>query len=137
MFENSEKLFIILVIALLVLGPSKLAGLGGTLGRAIRDFRNSVREAQDTFASSVREAHETFTSTEQSYASQDVPPPQALPAPDPSLQPAASSTAGHETPLRAPEPAQASVSGDLDEFEGPHSLASEPSAEAVRESAQH
>lgn len=35
-------LIIILVVALLVLGPGKLPETGAALGRAIRDFRNAV-----------------------------------------------------------------------------------------------
>jgi TatA/E family protein of Tat protein translocase len=40
---NIEKdLIIILLIALLVFGPSKLAGLGSALGKTIREFRKAI-----------------------------------------------------------------------------------------------
>ena len=35
-------LVIILVIALLVFGPGKVGELGGTLGRAVKDFRDAA-----------------------------------------------------------------------------------------------
>lgn len=38
------ELIIILVVALLLFGPQRMAGIGGALGRAIRDFRNAVRD---------------------------------------------------------------------------------------------
>src|SRR5262245_3008610 len=77
MFDNPEKLFIILLIALFIFGPQKLIGLGSSMGKAIREFRGHVRDAQEQFHSAVAEAQqtaeETFTATE----------PPALPAPEP------------------------------------------------------
>lgn len=40
------ELIVILVIALLIFGPQRLAGIGSALGRAIREFRGAVREAE-------------------------------------------------------------------------------------------
>ncbi len=70
MFENSEKLLFFLVIALLFLGPEKMAGLGTTLGRAIREFRSTVRGAHETFHEEVSSAAQEFSS-----AAADVAPP--------------------------------------------------------------
>lgn len=39
-----HHLIIILVIALLVFGPGKIGDLGGSLGRAVRDFKKSMNE---------------------------------------------------------------------------------------------
>ncbi len=137
-FENPVKLMIIITLALLIFGPARLAGIGGALGRAMRDFRNSMREAQDTVSSSFREAQDTFSSIEQSSATPDVPSPHALPGPDPS---ASSWTPGPSGTAHATEPAKellatsgANVSTGEDEFEEPYSLASEPTAEALRRS---
>lgn len=145
MFDNPEKLFIILLIALFILGPQKLIGLGASMGKAIREFRGHVRDAQEQFHSAVAEAQKTeeaFTATE----------PPALPAPEPivpdwgrSPQPAAAvPEAGAGTATTAPDPgtapavpaaaaASASSTESAVEDEGPHSLASEPSSHAVRE----
>lgn len=39
-----QHLIIILVIALVIFGPGKIADLGGTLGRGIRDFKKAMNE---------------------------------------------------------------------------------------------
>ncbi len=117
MFDNPEKLLILLVIALLIFGPSKMAGLGSTIGRTIKDFRSAVRGA-----------HETFTSEMEQAAAAVEPPPPALPSPDPVTPPLA--------PLDRPEehePAAAS-SAPASEPDGLSSLASEPTAETLRKS---
>jgi sec-independent protein translocase protein TatA len=38
-------LLILLVIILIIFGPSKLADVGGALGKAIRDFKKSLNES--------------------------------------------------------------------------------------------
>jgi sec-independent protein translocase protein TatA len=40
---GAPELIIILVILLLIMGPSKLAGLGGSLGKGIREFRTALK----------------------------------------------------------------------------------------------
>lgn len=40
---GAPELLVILVILLLIMGPGKLAGLGGSLGRSIREFRQAVQ----------------------------------------------------------------------------------------------
>ena len=69
------KLFILAVIALMILGPSKFAGLGSTLGRTIRDFRNALRSAQD-------EARQTFSEITDGALDVTNEFRQALPSPD-------------------------------------------------------
>ena len=39
-----HHLILILVIALIVFGPGKIADLGGTLGRGLRDFKKAMHE---------------------------------------------------------------------------------------------
>lgn len=41
------ELMVILIIALLIFGPQRLAGIGGAMGRAIREFRGAVRDAEN------------------------------------------------------------------------------------------
>ncbi len=43
-------LLVILVIVLIIFGPSKLGDVGGALGKAIRDFKRSMNEPDDTTA---------------------------------------------------------------------------------------
>jgi sec-independent protein translocase protein TatA len=58
------ELIIILVIALLILGPGKLPDVGSALGKSIREFRKA--------ASDVQEATKVDVSP--------LPPPQATPS---------------------------------------------------------
>lgn len=49
MFEGLLQpvhLIIILAIVMIVFGPGKLPGLGGALGKGIREFRDSVKEVE-------------------------------------------------------------------------------------------
>ncbi len=39
-------LILILLIALIIVGPGKLANLGGALGKSVREFRNSVKDEE-------------------------------------------------------------------------------------------
>ena len=39
-----SHLLILLVIILIIFGPSKLGDVGGALGRAIRDFKGAINE---------------------------------------------------------------------------------------------
>jgi len=41
------ELMVILIVAMLIFGPQRLAEVGGAMGKAIREFRRSVREAED------------------------------------------------------------------------------------------
>lgn len=42
-----QELLIILVIALVIFGPSKLPQIGSGLGKAIRDFKKGVSSEED------------------------------------------------------------------------------------------
>ncbi len=41
------EILIILAIALLIFGPSKLADLGKGLGEGIRNFKSSIKDGED------------------------------------------------------------------------------------------
>jgi sec-independent protein translocase protein TatA len=41
-----SHLLILLVIILIIFGPSKLGDVGGALGRAIRDFKSAMNEPE-------------------------------------------------------------------------------------------
>jgi TatA/E family protein of Tat protein translocase len=84
---GAPELIIILVIALLVLGPGKLPEVGSALGKGIREFRKA--------ATDVKEA-----------ASIDVAPP--APAAAPAATPAAAAT---PAPVVQAESSSAAASG--------------------------
>jgi sec-independent protein translocase protein TatA len=128
MFDNPEKLFILFVIALMIFGPSKLASLGSSLGRSIRDFRSAVRGAHDEFRTAVQEHVDAITP--------------ALPSPEPMFGETAMSGygTGMDTPaaagaasIHAADAAAAAPAAALTE-DDPASLASEPTDAALRES---
>lgn len=50
MFSNIgiPGLILILVVALIVFGPSKLPEIGRSLGRSLREFKNEVKDLTDT-----------------------------------------------------------------------------------------
>ena len=42
------ELLVILVIALIIFGPSKISELGKGLGEGIKNFKNAVKEGENT-----------------------------------------------------------------------------------------
>ena len=48
------ELMVILVIALVIFGPSKLPQIGSGLGKAIRDFKKGVTDSEDDEATKDR-----------------------------------------------------------------------------------
>jgi Sec-independent protein translocase protein TatA len=128
--ENPMKLFVLAVIALMILGPQRFAGLGGTLGRTIRDFRNALRSAQD-------DARETFSELTREATNATAEFQHALNAPEstPDLSFPSTYVGGQAS---APEPAPAAPAAALHgaDDEDVASLASEPTAAASRELAQ-
>jgi sec-independent protein translocase protein TatA len=73
------ELIIILVIALLILGPGKLPEVGASLGKSIREFRKAVTDVSD--ATRVDVAPTPTTSPNQAQTTQPAPPQVAAPQP--------------------------------------------------------
>jgi len=48
-----QHLVIILIIALVIFGPGKIAELGGSLGRGVRDFKKAMAEPETTGAAAA------------------------------------------------------------------------------------
>ncbi len=89
------ELIIILVIALLVIGPGKLPEVGSALGKSIREFRKAATDVKE--AASIEPAATRAPIVPNTLAARPAPP-----APDPteSAAPAdnATSGSGPETP---------------------------------------
>jgi sec-independent protein translocase protein TatA len=82
------ELIVILVIALLILGPGKLPDVGSALGKSIREFRKAATDVQD--ATRLDAPTTATTAAPPPAASQTVP--SAPPAPstatsEPSTEP--------------------------------------------------
>ncbi len=87
------ELIVILVIALLILGPGKLPEVGASLGKSIREFRKASSDLQDSVKIDASPAPPV-------QSAQATPPPAVPPAPAPSV-----TTAPPETAATAPAPA--------------------------------
>jgi TatA/E family protein of Tat protein translocase len=78
---GSSELLIILVIALLLLGPKRLPDVGDALGKTIRRFREASRELRNEFDVD-RPSHTTGSSAPRREVEAPVAPaPVAAPAP--------------------------------------------------------
>ena len=54
-------LVIILAIALILFGPSKLPQLGKAVGQTLKEFKNSTKEIVDDVTGEFKEVKEEFT----------------------------------------------------------------------------
>ena len=59
------ELLIILAIAIIVFGPSRMASLGKSLGDAIRSFRQATREQDERAPASEEQAGQPYALDEQ------------------------------------------------------------------------
>jgi TatA/E family protein of Tat protein translocase len=92
---GTPEILLVLVIALLIFGPTKLPELGKSLGRAIREFKKASAELQETIEREVDEVKRQASDPPPSASSSrglDLPagalPPPSTPMPAP-LAPAA------------------------------------------------
>lgn len=82
------ELIIILVIALLILGPGKLPDVGSALGKSIREFRKASSDIND----SVKMDTPPLTATPPAAPAPAAPAAAAQPAPAPIETPVVSSS---------------------------------------------
>ena len=102
------ELVIILVIALLILGPGKLPDVGAALGKSIKEFRKASTDIQE----SVRVDTSPLPATPPAPAVADAAPapvaaapaPVAAPVPDGSIPPAAPAAAAAPAATTTSEP---------------------------------
>ena len=99
---GAPELIVILVIALLILGPGKLPEVGASLGKSIREFRKASTDIQD----SVNVKVDTSPLPAAAVAAV-APVPAAVPAAVPAVEaaPAAVTPAAEADPTAAPPPA--------------------------------
>lgn len=76
------ELIIILVIALLILGPGKLPEVGSAFGKTIREFRKASSDIQETASVATAPVKEAASSVTAAAAAPVAPAP-AAPAPEP------------------------------------------------------
>ena len=55
---GTTEIILIIVLALVIFGGSKVAGLGGALGKSIKDFKTAVKEDESKKESAKDEKKE-------------------------------------------------------------------------------
>ena len=55
---GTTEIILIIVLALVLFGGGKLAGVGKALGKSIKDFKNEVKDDDDKKADSAEEKKE-------------------------------------------------------------------------------
>jgi sec-independent protein translocase protein TatA len=93
-----SHILLILVVALIVLGPKRLPEVGRSLGRGLRDFRSGLQGVQDEARGVFHDALDEPSQPPEDSAVSAVPEPIAPATAEPVV-----------TPLAAREPAPASV----------------------------
>ena len=78
------ELVVILVLALLVLGPQRLPELARALGRAVAELKRATQDLKDEMDAEVRKMDEEVEarSHEQSPVNREIPAPKASDPPD-------------------------------------------------------
>jgi TatA/E family protein of Tat protein translocase len=102
------ELIIVLIIALIVVGPGKLPDVGSALGRSIREFRKA--------ATDVKESTSLETTAPSAAAPAQTPAPAAAAPATAAVAPAP--TGSVPVPVAPPppgEPVAAGIAGDADE----------------------
>jgi len=82
------ELILILIIALVVLGPGKLPDVAASLGKSVREFRKAASDVTDA-ARLDAPAPAPAAPAAQAQVDAPAPAPAAAPAPAPSAEPAA------------------------------------------------
>ena len=71
-----QELILIMVIALLVVGPKRLPEVGRTIGKSLREFRKAQEDLKDSFSFDLDDSKPA------PLANQPAPAPEIQPAPD-------------------------------------------------------
>ena len=79
-------IIIILIVALLIFGPSRLPDLGRSLGKALNEFRQGTREMTETFKDELSKTGTGNTTPSTQPSSSQPPPAQPFPAQAPAGQ---------------------------------------------------
>jgi len=99
---GAPELIIVLVVALIVLGPKRLPEMGQSLGRSLREFRHAISETTDAVKISAAPTAATTPT---------VAAPAAAPAPAPAPAPASPPVTTAPAPADAAGPSEPSGPG--------------------------
>ena len=73
------EIAVVLIIVLIIFGPKRLPELGQSMGRGIREFKNSI--SGDSDKDSPEEKQRELQASQQAEVSQPEPPPAAAESP--------------------------------------------------------
>jgi len=110
---QGPELIVILVIALLILGPGKLPEVGAALGKSIREFRKAASDVKDSASLEPQKPDAAATTTTQPAAA----PQPATPAPPAPAPAGLAAVVSGEGPTNGPAPepvATAPAASDTD-----------------------
>lgn len=99
---QGPELILILIIALIVIGPGKLPDVGSALGKSIREFRKAASDVKETTRLDAAPASSSAATSSAAAATPAQPAPAAIAAPS-----AASPVTVAPPPAEEPAPAPA------------------------------
>ena len=88
-----QEILIVLVIALVVLGPKKLPEMARSLGKGVKEFKEGIND-DDTVDVTADEEDEPVSSRVHELPPADLPPAAEAPEPDVAAEPAVAPAAG-------------------------------------------
>jgi|SRR5579875_1246318 len=102
-------LLLILLVALLVLGPKRLPEVGRSLGRGLRDFRQGISGVQDEARGMFNDVMDEPSGLPEDSSASLVPEPVAPATMDPALASSESAVASQEPVVVTPDTADSTV----------------------------
>lgn len=110
---QGPELILILIIALIVIGPGKLPDVGSALGKSIREFRKAASDVKETTRLDAAPASGSATATNGGTAVTTAPPAPAAIAAPPAAAPVPVAPPPAEEPVPSAAPgAPATPAGD-------------------------
>jgi TatA/E family protein of Tat protein translocase len=92
-----QEILIVLVIALIVLGPKKLPEMARSLGKGVKEFKEGIND-DDTVDVSAEEEDEPVSSRVHELPPADLPPAEAAPEPVVAAESATAPSASSDKP---------------------------------------
>jgi sec-independent protein translocase protein TatA len=96
-----QEILIVLVIALIVLGPKKLPEMARSLGKGVKEFKEGINDDDTVDVSADEEEEEPVSARVHELPPADLPPAAAPPEPVVAPEPAVAPASSEKTPADA------------------------------------
>jgi TatA/E family protein of Tat protein translocase len=96
-----QEILIVLVIALIVLGPKKLPEMARSLGRGVKEFKEGINDDDTVDVSADEEEDEAVSARVHELPPADLPPAAEAPEPAVVAEPAVAPASSEKTPADA------------------------------------